>query len=148
MCKTEAFIKAIYYGFDERTLYVRVDPLKREELRRDTDYRIHLHFTEPRECRISFSLNQEKAMHPKFEFCHREASGRYGRKVSYGTIAMDKIIELAIPFRVLGFKKREEVCFYLQVKSGTLELERHPHGGYISFTVPAEDFELERWTAL
>ncbi|MCX6339155.1 MAG: glycoside hydrolase family 57 protein [Candidatus Aureabacteria bacterium] len=148
MCKTEAFIKAICYGFDERTLFLRIDPLKREELRNDTDYHIHLHFTKPRECRISFSLNQKKIMNPEFKLCHREASGRYGRRVSYTTIAIDRIIELAIPFRDLGFKKREEVCFYLQVKSGTLELERHPHGGYISFTVPAEDFELERWTAL
>ena len=148
MCKTEVFIKAIYYGFDERTLFVRVDPLKREELRRDTDYRIHLHFTEPREWRISFSLNQENITNPEFELCHREASGRYGRAVRHTTIAIDRIIELSIPFRDLGFKKREEVCFYLQVKSGRLECERHPHGGYISFAVPAEDFELARWDAL
>lgn len=53
-----------------------------------------------------------------------------------------------MPFKDLGFEKREEVHFYVQVKSGTLEVERHPRGGYIAFTVPDEEFEIARWTAL
>ncbi|MEJ2744847.1 MAG: glycoside hydrolase family 57 protein, partial [bacterium] len=148
MCKTEAFIRAIYYGFDAKTLYLRIDPLKREELGSDGDYCIHLHFTKPRECRIAFSINKDAVAKPGFDLCHREPSGEHGRATHYQSIAMDKIVELSIPFRKLGFRKGKEVCFYLQVKSGKMELERHPHSGYISFAVPDEHFEMERWTAL
>ena len=148
MCKTEAFIKAIYYGFDGRTLFLRIDPMKRDELRNNVDYVVHLHFIQPRESRISFSLNKDAIAHPEFEFRRLESPGRYGRAERHRTIAIDRIIEMSIPFRKLGFGKGEEACFYLQVKSGKLELERHPHGGYISFTVPDEDFEMERWDAL
>jgi alpha-amylase/alpha-mannosidase (GH57 family) len=148
MWKREVFIKAIRYGFDEATLYLRIDPLKKEELRRDTDYRIHIHFMEPRDCRLSFSLNQGDGAPQKFELGQRMPDGRFGKKVPYSTIAIDRIVELAVPFRDLGFTRGDEVGFYLQVKTGTMEWERHPRGGYISFVVPGEDFELQRWTAL
>jgi alpha-amylase/alpha-mannosidase (GH57 family) len=148
MCKTEALIKAIYYGFDAETLYLRIDPLKREELGGDAGCLIHLHFTQPQERRISFSLNRDAVAKPGFDLCRREPSGGYGRPELCRDIAIDRIVELSIPFGKLGFGRGEDVCFYLQVKSGKMELERHPHGGYISFTVPDEHFEMERWTAL
>jgi hypothetical protein len=103
---------------------------------------------EPRDCRLSFSLNQGDGAPQKFELGQRMPDGRFGKKVPYSTIAIDRIVELAVPFRDLGFTRGDEVGFYLQVKTGTMEWERHPRGGYISFVVPGEDFELQRWTAL
>jgi len=147
MCKTEAFIKGIMYGFDARTLFLRIDPVKKVEKRPKDDHRIHIHFTSPRQCRVAFLLRAGDGASGKFEISHRDPSGRYGRGETHDTIAIDRIVELSIPFRALGFKQGEEVCFYIQVKAGELELERYPRGGYISFMLPDENFEIEHWTA-
>ena len=148
MCRSEAFIKELRYGFDEKNFFLRIDPLDKEGIAGSEEYRVHIHFTSPRETRLAFSLNRKNGQRPKCELCHRETPQRFGKKSVCGELAMDRIIELGLPFRDLGFKKREEVNFYVQVKSGTLEVERHPRGGYIAFTVPDEDFEIARWTAL
>ena len=148
MHRSEAFIKAIRYGFDERSLFLRIDPLDKEGIAGNGEYRVHIHFILPREARLSFSLIAGNEGRPKCELCHRETPQRFGKKTVCGEIAMDRIIELRVPFVDLGFKKREEVHFYVQVKSGTLEVERHPRGGFIAFTVPDEEFDIARWTAL
>ncbi|MDD5557869.1 MAG: glycoside hydrolase family 57 protein [bacterium] len=147
MWKSERFIRAILYGFDERTLYLRIDPLNPADLRAEAEDRVHVHFIRPREWRISFSLGRDGGRR-QFELGRRLSNGRFGKKVAYPTIAIDRIIELAVPFDDLGFGEGEEVCFYLQVKTGTQEWERVPRAGYISFAVPGEDFELQRWSAL
>lgn len=147
MCKTEVLLQEIMYGFDERTLYLRIDFAGRAGMARDMNYTIHLQFTSPRDCRLAFSLEKKKAKGRVFSLSAKDASGRYAKRALLETIAIDRIIELAVSFRDLGFAKGEEICFYVQVKDGELELERHPPGGYISLSVPDEDFEIERWNA-
>ncbi|HQM52663.1 MAG: glycoside hydrolase [Candidatus Aureabacteria bacterium] len=146
MHRSEAFIKAIRYGFDEQRFLLRIDPLEKEGIAGNGEYRVHIHFVSPREVRLSFSLSNGGRQ--RCELSRRETPQRFGRKTARGEIAMDRVVELAVPFKDLGFEKREEVHFYVQVKSGTLEVERHPRGGYIAFTVPDEEFEIARWTAL
>ena len=148
MFRSEAFIREIRYGFDEESFFLRIDPLDKEAIGGGEEYKVHVHFTAPREVRLSFALTRGNSHRPRCELSLRENGRRVGKKCACGELAMDRIIELSVPFRDLGFKKREDAGFYVQVKTGTIEVERHPHGGFIAFTVPDEDFEIAHWTAL
>ncbi|MCX6357610.1 MAG: glycoside hydrolase family 57 protein [Candidatus Aureabacteria bacterium] len=148
MCKSEACVEGIQYGFDRRNFYLRIDPRKKPGEHGKFGHRFHVHFNSPKVCRISFSLPPREGAAQTFELSHKNESGKYGTKTSLESIAADSIIELAVPFRSLGFAGGKEAHFYVQVITGKVELERHPRGGYIAFTVPDKEFELERWSAL
>jgi len=147
MSKTEALVKAIMYGFDKRNLYLRIDFYGNIAGQAGDNYHIHIHFAAPGDSRISFPLKAEGAKIRKFELSHREGKGRYGRGESLEPLAIDRIVELAVPFSRLGAKKGEEIRFYVQVKKEKMQLERHPRSGYIPLTVPDDTFEMEHWSA-
>ena len=62
------------------------------------------------------------------------------------TIAGGKIVELKVPFRLLGLEKRQEVVFRVELMDGDSELERYPRDGFIGFVAPDESFEAGAWS--
>ncbi len=66
------------------------------------------------------------------------------------TVALGTILELAVPFDKLGWKPHDRLNFILEVQeqsaSGGKVLETYPPNGYITFTVPDEDFERQMWS--
>jgi hypothetical protein len=57
----------------------------------------------------------------------------------------ERILELTIPYADLGWRPRDGVQFFVQLLQGSVELERHPAVGALSFAVPDEQFEVENW---
>ena len=60
-------------------------------------------------------------------------------------VKFDKILELGIPLADLGWKKREQAAFFVQLLEQDVELERHPDIGTLGLTVPDELFAAENW---
>lgn len=59
--------------------------------------------------------------------------------------AFGEILEIKLPFDVLGFQPSDSVTFLVQLLSGGVEMERHPSAGLLRFQVPTAGFQLANW---
>ncbi|HRZ86553.1 MAG TPA: hypothetical protein P5287_01930, partial [bacterium] len=146
MYKAENYISGIYYGFNLKNLFFRLDPFSADDLKKAKDMIIHIHIIKPTENKFSFPFAiLGKSRHA---FTHSVSGDgvKFEKVKEYNTIAADKIIELSVPFKDLKFKRGDELNFFVQVKRGDIELERYPKRGYLSFSVPGDDYEMEMWS--
>ncbi len=61
------------------------------------------------------------------------------------TVAANDIIELAVPFDLLGVKPNDEIHLFVTVERAGSEVEKWPSRGYIQVKVPTDDFEAMMW---
>jgi hypothetical protein len=78
---------------------------------------------------------------------HSQDGTSFGVARTYDSIRRKKVIELAVPFKDLGFGQGMQVRFVVRVMQGDLELERVPHERHVTFTVPDQTFEGAMWRA-
>jgi alpha-amylase/alpha-mannosidase (GH57 family) len=140
MYQSSPRLKNIYYGFDLENFYLRLDPAPLKE-------------GEPApEVKVSFLGEVRKALlftlsRPTTARVYAEGEGGPAPLCEIDTIAGGKIVELKVPFRLLGLEKRQEVVFRVELMDGDSELERYPRDGFIGFVVPDESFESGSWSA-
>lgn len=146
MYKAENYISGIYYGFNLKNLFFRLDPFDADDLKKSKDMRIHIHIIKPSEHKFSFPFSILGKSKRAFTHAVSDDGVKFEKVKEYTTIAAEKIIELSIPFKELKFKSGAEVDFFVQVKKGDIELERYPKRGFISFKVPSENYEQEMWS--
>jgi hypothetical protein len=60
--------------------------------------------------------------------------------------AIDRVVEVDVPFGDLGVQEGERVEFFVEVWEGRVELGRYPPDRPCSFTVPGRDFESRMWS--
>src|SRR5205085_3395698 len=56
-------------------------------------------------------------------------------------VALDRIVEAALPFDLLGVKVDQPVQFYVEVLESQQSRDRAPREGTIHLTCPSPDFE-------
>lgn len=127
MHRSRSLIKNLYYGSDQKNLYLRLDP--GEELTKEEypELNISVEFVKPEIKKIKIEILEKP-----------QASD--GINWSY-----DKVMEIAIPFRDIGANKGDLLYFSVAVRSDSIELERHPNITVIKFKVPDFDFVLNDW---
>ncbi|HUT56004.1 MAG TPA: glycoside hydrolase family 57 protein [bacterium] len=133
-------LKDIYFGFDLTNFYLRLDPQPGCEDCESLD--VHLSIIGPRRLVIIFPFLKPQMA----RLCEERDDGVLEPVGDVGPIAADKIIELKAPFDALGLAPAQEVDFVIKLMDRDLEIERHPRDGYISFTVPDENFEARYWS--
>jgi hypothetical protein len=62
-------------------------------------------------------------------------------------IAAADILEAAVPFADLGLRPNNPFAFFVSLKSGGAELERHPAHRPVESFVPEPTFERLNWKA-
>lgn len=139
MHKAEGLISRIFYGFDKKDLYLRLDAgLPLIQISGD----------------MTFSFQFLKPFHIKVEITSSgDVEAAVFRKVdnewqfinTLKTVAINDILEIAIPFADLHASEGEEVAFFLSVMKGKDTSEKWPSRGYISIEVPGESFEDIMW---
>jgi hypothetical protein len=60
-------------------------------------------------------------------------------------VAANEVIEMAIPFDLLGVRQNDEIHFFVTVEREGSEIEKWPYRGFIRVKVPTEDFEAMMW---
>ncbi len=167
MHQSESIVKGIYYGFNLENLFFRIDTnhlFGKEEIKKIVfDFR----FLEPPMVRAELSiLSEPKAdrfseattdgtdtrlatkslngQYIEFTLYKTEKNGEIKTK-KIDTVAINKIIEVALSFNDLGIKAKETVNMMLVVKKEDIEIERWPHKGIISLSVPDKDYILDYW---
>jgi len=75
----------------------------------------------------------------------RGENGERKEVVAINNVAAAEIIELAIPFDLLGVKPNDEIHCFITVERKGSEIEKWPYRGFIQVKVPTEDFEAMMW---
>ncbi|HTP27155.1 MAG TPA: glycoside hydrolase family 57 protein [Anaeromyxobacteraceae bacterium] len=124
--------QSLHYGFDLVNLYLRLDPADRAG---ELSGRVRVDLVSAAvQAAVEFDVTGDGV----------ERGGRSGAR-EVGRSAFARVLEIAIPFAVLGLSRGDRVALALRILRGEVELERLPHFGYITLTVPDENFERINW---
>jgi len=135
----EGLIARLFYGFDRENLYLRLDaalPL----IQISGDMTFSFQFLKPSHVKIEITASGDveasvfRKVDNEWRFIH-----------ALKTIAINDILEVAIPFADLYASEGDEVAFFLSVMKGKDTLEKWPGRGYISIEAPGESFEDIMW---
>ncbi len=137
----EQLLGKLYYGFDRSHLYLRMDMVPEMEPPTLASITIMVQFLSPRGGRVVFPV---KPGNGSAGFVGQR-DDEWVESVFDGKLAVDEIIELAIPYHQLGWQPGDEVHMVVQVREGDTTLERWPRHGYLAVTLPEQDYEAHRW---
>jgi len=152
MYKGENIFYAVLFGFDEKRLYIRLDPHTSDVL----------NGMQGRKIEIFFNIQHKYA-------CQKEnpAADNVGPAVlSYSSKGLNiefikdrkalnpcpidaaalQVIELSISFHVLGAGPGDKIGFFVRIVENETEIDRLPPGGFLDITIPGDDFMLTNWS--
>ena len=143
MHRGASIITHIYYGFDLTNMFLRLDPggsLRDEKV---ADLAFFINFLNPKGLDVEVRVSpQERRVSAALS---RGENGTRTQITAIHTVAANDIIELAVPFDLLGVKPNDEVHFFVTVEHAGSEVEKWPYRGFIQFRVPTDDFEAMMW---
>jgi alpha-amylase/alpha-mannosidase (GH57 family) len=143
MHRGASIVTHIYYGFDLKNLFVRLDPsgsLKDEKV---VELAFFINFLNPKGLDVEVRIVPQERRVSATLF--RGENGNRTQVSGINTIAANDIIELAVPFDLIGVKPNDEVQYFVTVERAGSEVEKWPYRGYIQFKAPTEDFEAMMW---
>jgi len=136
---TQGPITELRFGFDLRSLLVRIDF--------DGPARAILPKYEALRMGFSDPAGWEIVIDSPAGAAQQTRVGRQGESMPAGKleVAIDRIVELAIPFELLGLKVDQPIQFYVELIEGKQSRDRAPREGTINLTCPSPDFEQIMW---
>ncbi len=143
MHRGASVVSHIYYGFDLRTLFLRLDPSQNLQDEKVADLAFYVNFLAPKGLDAEIRVLPQKGSVTAALF--RGSDGERVRIVDLSTVAAAEVIELAIPFETLGVQPNDEIHFFITVEREGSEVEKWPYRGFIQVRVPTEDFEATMW---
>ncbi|MEK7864761.1 MAG: glycoside hydrolase family 57 protein, partial [Nitrospirota bacterium] len=136
MHKAESLVSYIYYGFNQNTLFLRIDPKTSfNDLPPGTTFSINI--AKPFAFRVNVAC-RDRLVHPEL---FEKKNGEWEKIKDITEAAMQDILEIAIPFKDIKAKAEDELNLFITAYRGNEEIERCPWRGNISVTVPTPDFE-------
>jgi len=127
--------QALRYGFDLQKLYLCLDPVEAPQRTGEVCSTVRVEAVAANvQAQVDFEVVPDGAP-------------RHGRRggAELGQSAFARVLELALPFPSLGLVRGDRVALAIHVLRGEVEVERLPRFGYVTFTVPDEDFERIHW---
>lgn len=143
MHRAESILSHIYYGFDLKNLFIRLDTQRTLKDPTVSEIIFAIHFLKPENKIVEIICFPEEGSAKAELFEYKNGERSLIGNVS--TISARDIIEIALPFSLLNVKESDEVAFIVILKKDDAEIEKWPYKGYISFNVPTPDFEAIMW---
>jgi alpha-amylase/alpha-mannosidase (GH57 family) len=140
MHKAESLISTICYGFNEDTLFIRLDPAVPFDTLED-NIEIAIISSKPAGIKVSCPVKGNGARAQLFE----KAGDEWVFFRELPDAAVKDIFEIGIPFADLKAKEKDELNLFVSIRKGNEEIERCPWRGHISLIVPTRDFEAIMW---
>jgi alpha-amylase/alpha-mannosidase (GH57 family) len=143
MHRGASIITHIFYGFDLKNLFLRLDPSQSLKDEKVAGLAFFVNFLNPKgmDCEVRIAPRENRVS----AILHRKKNGERKEEATINTVAANDVIELAIPFELLGVKPDDEINLFITVERNGSEVEKWPYRGYIQFKVPTEDFESMMW---
>jgi hypothetical protein len=143
MHRGASIITHIYYGFDLTNMFVRLDPSGSLKDDKVSELAFFINFLSPKGMDVEVRIvPQERRVSAGLS---RGENGSRTLVSEIHTVAANDIIELAVPFELLGIKANDEIQMFVTVERSGSEVEKWPFRGYIQFKAPTDDFEAMMW---
>jgi len=139
MHMAEGLISRIYYGFNQQTLFIRVDP-KSSFAEFPREALLTIEIARPCPFKIDIPVREPGPAH-----LLRKRDAEWTEVKELPDVAVGDILECAIPFQDIKAKERDELNLFLSLRKDGENVERCPWRGYITLTVPTPDFEAMMW---
>lgn len=136
MYRAERFLDTIRFGFDERTLFLRLDPAKWV-----ADLTVEILFSNPPDLRATAQPTRGGG---PVTYTLRRADGTPPTTRAEG-LAADEFIEWALPLADLGAPPGSEIAFRVRVLLDGIERETYPEEGPFQLAVPDDKFFATSW---
>jgi alpha-amylase/alpha-mannosidase (GH57 family) len=133
-------LKELYFGFDLQQLFIRVDLDQPAAQALQAFDVLRIGFVEP-EGR-AFDLVRPGTAQQRGEWIGGGAPGAEGI-----AFAVDRIVEIGVPFAALGVEVGAPIQFCVEVLQGGQSRDRAPREGVIALVRPSPDFERVMWEA-
>jgi alpha-amylase/alpha-mannosidase (GH57 family) len=137
MHRTERLLEKIYFGFDLKSLYLRIDLAPDAISTFPFTSAIQIRFAFPHEC----ILMLERTEHTGW----RCTPALWPVPESVPTLAADKILELDFPLNALGVQKATDVTFSISIVDNGHEMERFPLTGLLTLPVDPWGLDQQEW---
>jgi alpha-amylase/alpha-mannosidase (GH57 family) len=143
MHRGASIISRIFYGFDLKNLFLRLDPGQslRDDKVQELGFFVNILAPKGQDVEVRIVPKERRVTAILF----RGVNGERKEAAIINSVAANEIIELAIPFELLGVKPNDEVHFFITVERKGSEIEKWPYRGFIQVKVPTEDFEAMMW---
>jgi alpha-amylase/alpha-mannosidase (GH57 family) len=144
MHRAEHALRSMHIAFNRETLFVRLDPHPDLLRRMDAGSVVTLHVLTPVRRRIVAAPLDLGESHVILS----PGEGRPGeRRPAAGLqAALVDIVELAVPFGLIGVSPGETFDFFVSLQLGEHETGQWPQAGALSLTVPDDSFESHAWS--
>lgn len=140
----DPLVAAIGFGFDLDRLYLRVDPPKGAACFNRPGFGVHFHFFGGRE-EFRFTVPCLPGGVCPFRL-EKSPDGIHFEAVdSLQSAVMDAILELSVPFALLGWKAEDRHFLMIEIRENGKILGVYPPNGYLVLQVPGPDFEDRCW---
>ncbi len=141
MHQMRLLVRRIYYGFDSRMVYLRIDPdpaLFTPEQAEHSNLVVMIF--EPRLRRFEFTLRNATVQ------CYEQnEDGAWVLSQQIVRLGIDHIVEMAIDMRHLGIHPGDRLVFQVIVQRDAQEVERCPLRNPILMEIPEKDYEERMW---
>jgi hypothetical protein len=129
----------VHFGFDVDRLFVRIDCDQPPPAALAGYDALRIGFTEPADCGFSILTPTSPTRRGEWQSkgANADADGI--------AFAIDRVIEVAIPFDKLGVGVGAPIQFYVELLEGGQSRDRAPREGIIALTRPSADFERVMW---
>jgi len=144
MHRAESVVSHIYYGFDLKNLFIRLDSKRDLADPRISELTFCIHLLKPGKCRIEINLDPARGEVMAY-MLSGDGGENGGKRERLSSVVARDIIEMAVPFEAISARQKDEVNFFVTVRRGDIEVEKWPYRGFISFNAPTEDFEAIMW---
>jgi len=139
MHEAVSLITGCYFGFNENSLFLRVD-IDKTFIHNIEGVSFEVNLVGKESLKMIYYI----ANKVKESFLKKE-NGNYESRDLPISIEFSEILEIGIPFDVLGLTEKEKINIWVSLKIKGMEVDRIPKRGYLSTGKPAKTFEMEMW---
>ncbi len=137
MHRTDRYFEKVYFGYDARHFYVRLDLLADRGRAVPSPGSYQLHFVAPNECLYAMEWDGKGAWILR--------TLRSSKPDLVPGFAGDRILEMAVPLEALGVQKPAHVRFFVAAFDRGIELERFPRSDFITVAVDPWGLDHREW---
>jgi alpha-amylase/alpha-mannosidase (GH57 family) len=145
MRQVSGVIRAIYYGYDDKSLYLRVDTVAAPLSQEFRDLRLVFEIMSPVPTRVRIPLGPAEP--PPTVSLERRTDSSWEEVPTSLTSSIQDVVEVAVPFLDIGLVPGNRVEAVLLVMREDMVVESWPAQEKLSFQIPRDESEISSWTA-
>jgi len=138
----QRLLEAVYFGFDQKSLYLRLDTSVSPQSDEFTALAFRIEFEEPSHCQITLRARSPRSPG------HIALDIEPAVKAGLGEAAALETTELRLDFTLIEAKPGDTVSFRVAVLRDEKIIEHRPVHEVIRFSLPTPEFDAEMWSTL